>query len=279
MNTDRSHAIAWRTFSGVGVDLTEAVLEERLRQFKKELAADLPSLHSLCASILSFSFTPEENRFRVSAHLMESAQIAIRLSAPRDGTNDLFLQDVRRVQAEQARLRESYAWAFFTHANPATDERISKLRRRASRDSRSGQLHIHSGMGGELFDIDMLPRFLPKCTTHAVTVKVDALSRTWIDVQLTEALHGDCGSLPFFSEKKKVRVWRDKYTGDNETTGFLAAAMDAIETIKLHVAVELSWIDGRPKRVTLTEKPGEWAPPDSPDGLLSPLNLLQTDPG
>lgn len=255
MSARRSHSFAWRDFASNGISLTEKALEGRIQQFRIELLADIPAVRTLSASTLSFSFTPEANSFRIGADLEETAQAALRLSTRRDGLDDLFAQDVFRVQEDQARLREAYGWAFYSNINPSLDDRIIELRKRVSRDSRGGILHIHSGLGGEVFETGTIRKSLPLSRANSIKVKIVALSRTWVQVQLMEDLPGEDGMPSTYSAKTKLRVMRGKFKGDPETTGLLASAMDALSVVRLQVAIDLSWIDGSPYCVTLIELP------------------------
>ncbi|GAB3493769.1 hypothetical protein GCM10027399_14030 [Curvibacter fontanus] len=255
MTKTRTHSFAWRDFAANGVALTEAVLEARTREFKEELCTDLPSLRSLMASSLGFEFMPGDNTMQVIAHLLETPQRALRLSVRKDGSDDLFNQDIARILEDQARLRESYAWAFSCAINPASDARIAELRNRARRHARNGQLHIHSGQNGELFATGPRVKTLPLCKPQTVKVRVLAISRTWADVQLQEDLFGDDQISPAYQAFEKIRVYRDRYSGDAATTEPIAEAMDSLTDIDLRVVTEHRWTDGMPYRVTLIDSP------------------------
>lgn len=270
MNTSRTHSIAWRDFANAGVVMTEDALDERIRQFKLELSADLPALRSLFSSTLSFSFTMQSDHFRVIANLVEVTQIALRLSPRRDGKDDLFAHDISRVHEDQKRLRDSYAWAFYTDVNPTLDDRIIELRRRLRQDSRSGRLHIHTGDGGEPFETGTLPKVLASCQSSGAMVKVEALSSAWVDAQLVDEIRGDDMAHPYYFPHEKIRIWRDRFTGNPDVTNVFASAMDSESIVAVQLAVELSWVDGSPSRLTLLDSPTATITPPAtqpPEGL------------
>ncbi|MBU0587179.1 MAG: hypothetical protein KJ852_01305 [Gammaproteobacteria bacterium] len=255
MITLRSHAFAWRVFALNEVTLAEDALEARIRAFKDELSTDLPALRFLLASTLTFSFKPGDKTIQVIANLVEAPQKNLLLTTRHDGSGDLYLQEVARVMKEQANLREAYAWTFYSQEHPTDDPRIVELRQRARRDGRNGQLHIHSGQGGELFDTGSMPRILPQCWPHEAMVRVLALSSTWIDILfIDELVDAETGRLVFWIGDK-FRIDRHEFSRDPVTTEVIAKAMDSASEISLQVVIEYRWTDGLPSRLTLIERP------------------------
>lgn len=235
----RSHVVFKKALTAKGLPLDDDVYLKKKLELKRELESDIPSLKTLQASTLHLLLSSVDSQLILAATLKEVDQMALR--DPKNGQliYDPFLEDIRRVKADQADLELRLVSAQSPAAAPQQDEAVQRIRRRLRNAHRRKEPTLWTNL-----NTWNMPLFLPNSPTSNAPIRVLGLTPTQAIVELCEDVQLPEADRQLIERGTRLNLLRPEEYRTIAAGSVLQNAMDSAATLQLRFAIVLRWDTG-----------------------------------
>lgn len=253
----RSIRLESRVIADKGIALSDAVITQYKADFLRELRVLLPSLKNSRAAWVDLLTQSTDAGLTIEAYLRESPQLTLPLATDkqrdiRELRNDLFLQQLQRIELDRSRLVVETAFAADSAGlmgrladGLPMNERDVEIRHEASRKRRRSHVTSLNGVNDGQIDIDIPPRLALR--EHAtIRARIRSLTATTALLGSVEEDAISATNRPSGQSIPKKLALRRVNGADHLRLGrFLQEAMDLGRLVQLEVGVRFHGIDGR----------------------------------
>lgn len=247
----RKTPIARMTLAVAGTEMDDTAWEARKRSLLQELKIQLPVLRQLKSSTVQTATELSDTQLLLVVYLTESDQRHFQGLSHGHATDDLYLQDLKRVRDEQSSLHERFQHAVRSTEHPWVAIELQGLRSLLWQARREGRIQLHSSLQGEWLDFPPLPSTFSRSAMTKAEIKVTRLSCNDVGVQMAHPLSCPHTHRLIFEKSRKVSLLRHPRLRDLQSSLWLATLMHEDQTRSVDVEIEYNWIDGQPHRLTL----------------------------